>query len=64
MIYKISEHMDANDKSQNAEEQNVLLVIDNIFNFTQEYSKVSVLLGCIPSDVGYQPTVVTHLGGL
>ncbi|XWS15193.1 hypothetical protein CRYUN_Cryun35bG0073400 [Craigia yunnanensis] len=63
MTYKISEHMEANDKTQNVEGQNVLLVIDNIFNFTQANSEVSVLLGRIPSAIGYQPIGVINLAG-
>ncbi|KAK7684306.1 atp2, beta subunit of the F1 sector of mitochondrial F1F0 ATP synthase [Cerrena zonata] len=39
------------------EGQDVLLFIDNIFCFTQAGSEVSALLGCIPSTVGYQPTL-------
>ncbi|KAE9450955.1 hypothetical protein C3L33_17132, partial [Rhododendron williamsianum] len=34
------------------------------FSFTQANSEVSALLGCIPSAVGYQPTLATDLGGL
>ncbi len=46
------------------EGQDVLLFIDNIFRFTQANSEVSVLLGRIPSAVGYQPTLATDLGEL
>ena len=44
--------------------QNVLLFIDNIFRFTQAGSEVSVLLGRMPSAVGYQPTLQTEMGAL
>ena len=44
--------------------QDVLLFIDNIFRFTQAGSEVSVLLGRIPSAVGYQPTLATDMGNL
>merc|ERR1712047_51135 len=44
------------------EGQDVLLFIDNIFRFTQAGSEVSALLGRIPSAVGYQPTLATHMG--
>jgi F0F1-type ATP synthase beta subunit len=37
--------------------QDVLLFVDNIFQFTQAGSEVSALLGRIPSAVGYQPTL-------
>ncbi|MGH6661196.1 MAG: F0F1 ATP synthase subunit beta, partial [Rhodospirillales bacterium] len=46
------------------EGQDVLLFIDNIFRFTQAGSEVSVLLGRIPSAVGYQPTLATDMGTL
>ena len=46
------------------EGQDVLLFVDNIFRFTQAGSEVSALLGRIPSAVGYQPTLSTHLGAL
>lgn len=44
--------------------QDVLLFIDNIFRFTQAGSEVSVLLGRMPSAVGYQPTLGTEMGEL
>src|SRR4051794_5151687 len=37
--------------------QDVLLFIDNIFRFVQAGSEVSALLGRMPSQVGYQPTL-------
>ena len=46
------------------EGQDVLFLIDNIFRFTQAGSEVSVLLGRIPSAVGYQPTLYTDMGKL
>ena len=46
------------------EGQDVLLVIDNIFRFTQADSEVSALLGRMPSAVGYQPTLATEMGAL
>merc|ERR1712042_62302 len=46
------------------EGQDVLLFIDNIFRFTQAGSEVSALLGCIPSAVGYQPTLATDMGSM
>src|SRR5215204_2018760 len=44
--------------------QDVLLFIDNIFRFVQAGSKVSALLGRMPSAVGYQPTLETEMGEL
>ncbi len=44
--------------------QDVLFFIDNIFRFTQAGSEVSVLLGRMPSAVGYQPTLGTEMGEL
>ncbi|MCZ6663236.1 MAG: F0F1 ATP synthase subunit beta [Actinobacteria bacterium] len=42
--------------------QDVLLFIDNIFRFTQAGSEVSTLLGRMPSEVGYQPTLADEMG--
>ncbi|NLE66036.1 MAG: F0F1 ATP synthase subunit beta [Lentisphaerae bacterium] len=44
--------------------QDILMFIDNIFRFAQAGSEVSVLLGRIPSAVGYQPTLATEMGAL
>lgn len=44
--------------------QDVLLLIDNIFRFIQAGSEVSVLLGQIPSRVGYQPSLGTDIADL
>jgi ATP synthase F1 beta subunit len=49
---------------RDAEGQDVLLFVDNIFRFTQAGSEVSALLGRIPSAVGYQPTLATDMGSL
>ncbi|WP_164130177.1 F0F1 ATP synthase subunit beta [Sharpea azabuensis] len=46
------------------EGQDVLLFIDNIFRFTQAGSEVSALLGRVPSQAGYQPTLSTEMGQL
>ena len=44
--------------------KDVLLFIDNIFRFTQAGSEVSALLGRVPSQAGYQPTLATEMGAL
>src|SRR5438046_120747 len=49
---------------RDAENQDVLLFIDNIFRFTQAGSEVSALLGRMPSAVGYQPNLATEMGEL
>ena len=49
---------------RDAQGQDVLLFVDNIFRFTQAGAEVSALLGRIPSAVGYQPTLATDMGGL
>jgi F-type H+-transporting ATPase subunit beta len=49
---------------RDAEGQDVLFFVDNIFRFTQAGSEVSALLGRIPSAVGYQPTLATDMGTL
>ena len=44
--------------------RDVLLFVDNIFRFVQAGSEVSALLGRMPSQVGYQPTLETEMGEL
>jgi len=46
------------------EHQDVLLFIDNIFRFIQAGSELSTLLGRVPSETGYQPTLATEMGQL
>lgn len=46
------------------EDKDVLLFIDNIFRFAQAGSEVSALLGRMPSEVGYQPTLATEMAEL
>jgi F-type H+-transporting ATPase subunit beta len=46
------------------EGQDVLLFIDNIFRFVQAGSEVSALLGRMPSQAGYQPTLESEMGQL
>ncbi len=45
-------------------QQNVLLLIDNVFRFVQAGGEVSGLLGRLPSQVGYQPTLATEIAEL
>ncbi len=47
---------------RDANKQDVLMFIDNIFRFTQAGSEMSALLGRIPSAVGYQPTLSSEMG--
>ena len=49
---------------RDVQNQDVLLFIDNIFRFTQAGSEVSTLLGRMPSEVGYQPTLSDEMGML
>jgi len=44
--------------------QDVLFFLDNIFRFVQAGNEVSTLMGRMPSEVGYQPTLATEMGGL
>ncbi len=46
------------------EGKDILLFIDNIFRFAQAGSEVSALLGRMPSEVGYQPTLAAEMGEL
>jgi F-type H+-transporting ATPase subunit beta len=45
-------------------QQNVLLLMDNVFRFVQAGSEVSGLLGRMPSRVGYQPTLASEVAAL
>ncbi|MFP4215125.1 MAG: F0F1 ATP synthase subunit beta [Planctomycetota bacterium] len=45
-------------------QQDVLLLMDNIFRFIQAGMEVSGLMGRIPSRLGYQPTLATELSQL
>jgi F-type H+-transporting ATPase subunit beta len=45
-------------------QQDVLLLIDNIYRFIQAGQEVSGLMGVLPSRVGYQPTLSTELAEL
>lgn len=49
---------------RDAQGQDVLLFIDNIFRYVQAGSEVSALLGRMPSAVGYQPTLANEMGTL
>ncbi|CAK0759370.1 ATP synthase F1 complex subunit beta [Azospirillaceae bacterium] len=49
---------------RDAKQQDVLLLMDNVFRFVQAGSEVSGLLGRLPSRVGYQPTLATEIAAL
>ena len=42
--------------------KDVLLFMDNIFRFVQGGQEVSILLGRVPSESGYQPTLASEVG--
>jgi len=44
------------------ENRPVLVFIDNIFRYIQAGAEVSALLGRLPSEVGYQPTLESEMG--
>lgn len=46
------------------EKKDVLFFIDNIYRFVQAGNEVSTLLGNIPSEQGYQPTLQSELGNI
>jgi F-type H+-transporting ATPase subunit beta len=46
------------------EKKDTLLFMDNIFRFVQAGCEVSTLLGRIPSQTGYQPTLFSEVGAL
>lgn len=43
------------------EGQDVLLFVDNVFRFAQAGAELSTLLGRIPSETGYQPTLAAEM---
>jgi F-type H+-transporting ATPase subunit beta len=46
------------------QKREVLFLVDNIFRYVQAGSEVSGLLGRLPSEVGYQPTLADDLAAL
>ena len=44
--------------------KDVLLFMDNIFRFVQGGAEVSTLLGRVPSETGYQPTLASEVAGI
>ncbi len=46
------------------EKKDVLLFVDNVFRFVLAGCEVSALMGRIPSQTGYQPTLFTEMGAL
>jgi len=46
------------------QKQDVLLFFDNVYRFVQAGLEVSLLRGRTPSEVGYQPTLLTEIGQL
>lgn len=46
------------------EHRPILLFLDNIFRYIQAGAEVSALLGRLPSEVGYQPTLDSEMGKL
>ncbi len=47
-------------ESLQRENKEVLLFVDNIFRFLQAGSEISTLLGRVPSETGYQPTLISE----
>jgi F-type H+-transporting ATPase subunit beta len=46
------------------EKKEVMFLVDNVFRYVQAGSEVSGLLGRLPSEVGYQPTLADDLAAL
>ncbi len=42
--------------------EDVLFFLDNVFRFAQAGAEISALLGRIPSETGYQPTLFSEMG--
>jgi F-type H+-transporting ATPase subunit beta len=51
----IAEHLQA-------QKQDVLFFVDNVFRFAQAGAEISTLMGRIPSETGYQPTLFSEMG--
>jgi F-type H+-transporting ATPase subunit beta len=49
---------------RDVEQRPVLVFIDNIFRYIQAGAEVSALLGRLPNEVGYQPTLQSEMGVL
>lgn len=45
-----------------SQKQDVLFFVDNVFRFAQAGSEISTLMGRIPSETGYQPTLFSEMG--
>ncbi|MEE8074493.1 MAG: F0F1 ATP synthase subunit beta, partial [Candidatus Binatia bacterium] len=45
-----------------AQKLDVLFFVDNVFRFAQAGAELSTLLGRIPSETGYQPTLFSEMG--
>ncbi|MFQ5539175.1 MAG: F0F1 ATP synthase subunit beta [Candidatus Binatia bacterium] len=45
-----------------ARKQDVLFFVDNVFRFAQAGAEISTLMGRIPSETGYQPTLFSEMG--
>jgi len=48
-------------ESLQKKDQDVLFFVDNVFRFAQAGSELSALLGRIPSETGYQPTLTSEI---
>ena len=47
---------------RDSKKKDILLFVDNIYRFVQAGMEISALLGKIPSEVGYQPTLFSEMG--
>ncbi len=45
-----------------AQKQDVLFFVDNVYRFAQAGAEISTLMGRIPSETGYQPTLFSEMG--
>jgi len=48
-------------EEQQAQNKDVLFFIDNVFRFVQAGAEISTLLGRVPSETGYQPTLASEV---
>lgn len=47
---------------RDSKQKDILLFIDNVFRYAQAGSEISMILGRMPSDTGYQPTLGQEIG--
>src|SRR6266545_2281430 len=65
-VYRAAVHVvdEGAEYFRDIEKKDVMFLVDNIFRYVQAGSEVSGLLGRLPSEVGYQPTLADEIAAL